>query len=401
MSRTRTRAASALGGLALAAVTALVATSSPAVARRPPSDPSTQTLATLADRHHLAVGTAIDVGALSDPTYRSIASTEFSTVTPENVMKWEALEPTRGRYDWSAADRFMRFAEANDQQVRGHVLVWSNQLPGWLTEGVADGSIDRTELRALLRKHVTDVVTRYKGRIWQWDVVNEAVEDGFDPGPDGVVGYKGFWYDNLGPGYVADAFRWARAADPKALLFYNDYNIDAFADGGSLDKTQFVYDMVRDLKARGVPVDGVGSQAHLSTRYPNYSSFQIADALNRFAGLGVATALTEVDVRNLLPEERTGDTINPLLQAQAFNYGALMQGCLASRKCISYTVWGFDDGHSWTNDWDFGGGVGTEALAAIYDEDYRPKPAYAQLQADLAYAGPPMVLPRIPQKPAR
>ena len=151
--------------------------------------------------------------------------------------------------------------------------------------------------------------------------------------------------------------------------------------------------------AAGVPVDGVGSQAHLSTRYGNYSPFQIANALDRFAELGVATALTEVDVRNLMPETATGDTLNPLLQAQAYNYSALLQGCLSSRKCLSYTVWGFDDGHSWTNTWDFGAGPGAEAMAAIYDENYQPKLAFRALQADLAWAGPPRVLKRIPQRP--
>ena len=179
--------------------------------------------------------------------------------------------------------------------------------------------------------------------------------------------------------------------NPKALLFYNDYNIDAFGDRGPLDKTEFVYQMVRSLRAQGVPVDGVGSQAHLSTRYGNYSPLQIADALNRFADLGVATAPTEVDVRNLLPETQTGDTMNPLLQAQAYNYSALLQGCLQSRHCLSFTVWGFTDRHSWVPGWFTNP---PEGMANIYDENYQPKRAYNTLRADLAYAGPPAVQPR-------
>jgi endo-1,4-beta-xylanase len=315
-------------------------------------------------------------------------------------MKWETLEPTRGQYDWGPAEEFMAFAKANRQKVRGHVLVWNNQLPTWLTQGVTDGSIDKVELREILREHVTTVVQHFKGRIWQWDVVNEAVTDSWDS-TGGAIGYKGFWAENLGAGYVADAFRWARAADPHALLFYNDYNIDAFGDRGPLDKTEFVYRMVKDMRAQRVPIDGVGSQAHLSTRYGNYSPFQVQEMLDRFAGLGVATALTEVDVRNQLPENPTGDTLNPLLQAQAWDYSVLMKGCLASRHCLSYTVWGFDDAHSWTNTWDFGGGVGAEAMATIMDEGYQPKPAFRALQADLAWSGPPLVHPRIPQRPAR
>jgi len=395
MRRTRAVLASGIAAVALATAAAV-----PALADRPAPDPASQTLADLADRHGLAVGTAIDNAALSDPAYRRIASSQFSTVTAENVMKWETLEPVRGQYNWGPAEEFMAFAAANHQRVRGHVLVWQNQLPTWLTQGVANGSIDDTELRSILENHVKTVVAHFKGRIWQWDVVNEAVTDSWDS-QNGAIGYKGFWAQHLGEGYVADAFRWARAADPKALLFYNDYNIDAFGDRGPLDKTEFVYQMVRSLRSQGVPIDGVGSQAHLSTRYGNYSAFQVADALNRFADLGVATALTEVDVRNLLPETQNGDTLNPLLQAQAYNYQALLQGCLASRHCISYTVWGFDDGHSWTNTWDFGSGPGGEAMAAIYDADYQPKPAYRALQAALAWSGPPLVLPRIPQQPRR
>ena len=208
---------------------------------------TTRACAQLASEFGLRVGTAINVDALSDPQYKQIAATQFSTVTAENVMKWETLEPTRGTYNWGPAEQFMAFAKANHQQVRGHVLVWSNQLPQWLTQGVADGSISDAELRGILEKHIKTVVNHFKGRIWQWDVVNEAVTDSWDS-QNGAIGYKGFWYQHLGQGYIADSFRWARQADPKALLFYNDYNIDAFGDRGPLDKTEFVYQMVKSLR---------------------------------------------------------------------------------------------------------------------------------------------------------
>lgn len=393
MRRTRALLAGGIAALVLAAGVA-----SPATADKPAPDPASQSLRDLAQRSGLAMGTAVNEALLGDARYREIAASEFSTVTSENAMKWETLEPVRGQYNWAPAEQFMAFAAENGQSVRGHVLVWHNQLPGWLTQGVADGSISDTELRTILQNHITTVVNHFKGRIWQWDVVNEAATDPWDS-QGGKIGYKGFWYEHLGEQYVADAFRWARAADKSALLFYNDYNIEAFGDRGPLDKTEFVYQMVKALRAQGVPVDGVGSQAHLSTRYGNYSAFQVSDALERFAALGVATALTEVDVRNLMPAAQTGDSLNPLLQAQAYNYTALLQGCLSSRHCLSYTVWGFDDGHSWTNTWDFGSGPGGEAMAAIYTADYQPKPAYRALQAALAFSGPPLVLPRIPQQP--
>ena len=362
--------------------------------------PADQSLRDLGNQHGLYIGTAISNDALADATdttYRGIASTQFSTVTAENVMKWETLEPTRGTYNWAPADSFVQFARDNHQLIRGHVLVWHSQLPKWLTDGVAAGTISRSELNGLLKKHITDVVDHFKGKIWQWDVVNEGVSDPWN-NADGVIRYKAFWYENLGEGYIANAFRWARAADPKALLFYNDYNIDAFGDHSAKDKTQFVYDMVKNLRAQNVPIDGVGSQGHLSTRYGNYDALQIADMLNTFARLGVVTALTEVDVRSLVPANPTGDDLNRIQQASAANYSALMQGCLASRQCLSFTVWGFDDKHNWTSTWDFGSGTGAEALAAIYDNTYQPKRAVNTLKADLAFAGGPYVHDRIPQQ---
>ena len=358
-------------------------------------------LKALGARHGLYVGTAVDMAALDDtaePQYRSLVQSQFSTVTPENVMKWESLEPTRGTYDWSKADELVDFARQNGQLVRGHVLVWHSQLPKWLTDGVADGSIDKTELRALLKKHITDTVKHFKGKIWQWDVVNEAASDPWNTPSE--IHYKEFWANNLGPSYIADSFRWARAADPNALLFYNDYNIEAFGDGGPTDKTQFVYDFVKDLRAKGVPIDGVGSQGHLGTQYGNYDAIQVSEALRKFTDLGLATAFTEVDVRSETTEAvKAGNSneINPRLQASANNYSALLQGCLSNEHCLSFTVWGFTDKHSWIPGWS----QDKEGLANIYDESYQPKRAYRTLQADLQIAGPPYVNKRVPQRPKR
>jgi endo-1,4-beta-xylanase len=395
---------------AIAATTVGALTIAPAVATLSAKSPADQTLKTLGARHGLYVGTAINTDLLTDttqPTYKEIASTQFSSVTAENVMKWESLEPTQGTYDWSKADAFMKFAKANRQLVRGHVLIWHNQLPKWLTDGVTAGTITKTQVRALMKKHVTDVVSRYKGQIWQWDVVNEAVSDPWET--NNVIklrddAAKGFWYNNYGPDYIADAFTFARAADPKTLLFYNDYNLDAFGSGGADDKAQFVFNLVKDLKAKGVPIDGVGSQGHLSTRYGNFDAIQIANWHTTMASLGVATAVTEADVRSLMTDAlkaKDSNAINEAFQAQAAGYSALLQGCLASRHCLSFTVWGFDDKNNWTTTTDLGSGKGGEALAAIYDADFKPKRALNALKADLAYAGAPYVQDRIPQRPMK
>ncbi|MEU0551759.1 endo-1,4-beta-xylanase [Micromonospora sp. NPDC005979] len=386
----------------VAVATAAALNAVPATASRP-YDPTTQTLAALGQRHGLKIGTAVNAEALNDtndPRYRQLAASEFSSVTAENAMKWESLEPTRGTYDWTAADQLIQFAQRNRQSVRGHVLVWHNQLPAWLTSGVADGTISKQELRELLRKHITAVVSRYQGKIWQWDVVNEAVSDPWDT--PSTLHYKGFWAQNLGPDYIADAFRWARAADPKALLFYNDYNIEAFGSGNPADdKTQFVYDMAKGLRAKGVPIDGVGSQGHLGTQYGNFDTLQVTAALKRFSALGLATAFTEVDVRSQLTagvQAGNSEEINPRLQASAANFSVLMKACLAVRDCLSYTVWGFSDKYSWVPDWF---NDPPEGLATIYDENYQPKRAYQELKSDLIFAGPPYVLPRVAPRPHR
>jgi endo-1,4-beta-xylanase len=382
----RRTAAAAVVGAALVAVVALVGVG------RAPADggtgprPAGPTLRELGRRAGLPIGTAVDMAALedsTDPDYRRLVASEFSTVTPEDVMKWEVLEPIRGTYDWSRADRLVAVARADGQRVRGHVLVWDRQLPSWLTGGVADGTIGTTELRQLLRRHVTDVVAHFKGAIWQWDVVNEAVSD---PGQE-RVGYQGFWAEHLGPGYVADAFGWARGADPDALLFYNDYGIETFAAGDGSDKALFVHGMVRDLRARQVPIDGVGFQGHLGTQYGAVDSARVSQTLDRFADLGVATAFTEVDVRSPLTAGlAAGDRpeVDRALQASAAAYGALLQVCLQSRSCLSFTVWGFTDRHSWVPGWFRDPPQG---LATIHDAQYRRKPAYEALRAVLLDAG--------------
>jgi endo-1,4-beta-xylanase len=386
-----------VGATLVAAGAGLLGTVS-ASASSPPVNPASQSLRALGQRHNLFIGTAVDMNALnnaSDPQYRQIVASEFSTVTAENVMKWESLEPVRGTYDWAAADQLVQFAKQNHQLVRGHVLVWHNQLPSWLTTGVSNGTISNDELRNLLHKHITDVVTHFRGKIWQWDVVNEAASDPWDSPP--AIHLKGFWAEHLGAGYIADAFRWARAADAKALLFYNDYNIEAFGSENEGDKTFYVYNMVKQLRADHVPIDGVGSQGHLGTQYGNYDTMQVADALKRFAGLGLATALTEVDVRSQMTagvQANDSNEINPRLQASAANYSVLMQACLLSPHCLSYTVWGFSDNHSWVPGWFTNP---PEGLATLYDANYQPKRAYQLIRADLIFGGRPFVLPRIPQ----
>ncbi|MGW2839108.1 endo-1,4-beta-xylanase [Streptomyces sp. NPDC001493] len=320
------------------------------------------TLRTLAERPDLLIGTAVDTSALAtDAPYRADVASEFSSVTAENVMKWEVVEPARGTYDWSQADKLVKFAKKNGQEVRGHTLVWHNQLPAWLTSGVADGSIDTNELRAILKKHITDEVRHFKGEIYQWDVVNEVFDE------DGTY-RDSLWLQKLGPSYIADAFKWAHAADPKAKLFMNDYNVE-----GVNAKSTAYYDLAKKLRAQGIPVQGLGIQGHLDIQYGFPGD--VGDNLARFDALGLQTAFTEIDVRMTLPVDDTKQA------RQAQDYRRLLDACIAVRGCKSFTVWGFSDKYSWVP-----GTFSGQGSANIMDENFVRKPAYTALADGLRAA---------------
>src|SRR3954471_4768363 len=322
----------------------------------------------------LRIGTAIIPFDLDNADYAQIAGDQFSSVTPGNEMKWQVVEPTRGTYDWSGGDRLVAFAEAHDQLVRGHTLLWHNQLPDWLTAGVADGTIDNAQLRRLLHKHIRDEVTHFRGQVWQWDVANEFFTDS---NPSGI-NLDDFWVSHLGAGIIADAFRWAHAADPDALLFYNDYNIAG--EDGTNAKSHAVYAFVRSLVRKGVPIDGVGDQGHLDTQYGFPT--QITADLQRYADLGLKVAITEADVRTFVDNPTDQVPTDHLATfAQPYEFSKMLQACLSVRKCISFTVWGFGDADSWVPGFFTG-----EGYATLYDVDLRPKPVVFDLQEDLRLA---------------
>jgi len=334
-----------------------VPTAAAAHPRPAPAPP--ETLRAAAQGSGVRIGTAVDMTALADDAeYRATVRREFNSVTAENVMKWEAVEPERGRYDWAAADRLVDEARRNGQVVRGHTLVWHNQNPAWLTSG----DFTPAELRQILRRHILDQVGHFRGRVYQWDVVNEVFED------DGSL-RDTIWLRSLGPGYIADAFRWAHQADPRAALYVNDYNNE-----GLNAKSDAYYALVRQLRSAGVPVHGYGMQGHLAVQYGFPAG--VPENLSRFEALGLQTAFTEVDVRMPLP----ADPIK--LQAQAYGFSTLLSACLLARRCVSYTVWGFTDRYSWVP-----GVFEGEGAATPYDENLQPKPAYGALRDTLRLAG--------------
>ncbi len=377
MKVTRVVAGAAVAAAVLVSLSATGAPAAPAgkVAAVPASVPGaaaltaaqsaadSKTLRELAKRTGMKIGTAVDMSALAnDATYKDLVAAEFNSVTAENVMKWSELEPTRGTLNFGPADQLVAFARANGQSVRGHTLLWHNQLPTWLTDGVASGDIDSAELRQLLKQHVFTVAGHFRGKIYQWDVANEVIDD------NGQL-RDTIWLQKLGPGYIADIFRWAHQADPKAKLYINDYNVE-----GLNAKADAYYELVKQLKADRVPIHGFGMQGHLGVQY-GFDGRALAN-VQRFEALGLETSFTEVDVRMIMPVDNTK------LHAQANGYGILLRACLLAKRCVSFTVWGFTDKYSWVP-----GVFEGEGAANLLDENFGQKPAYQTVSQTLALAG--------------
>ncbi len=297
--------------LTLLAVGALV---TPAAATAAPDAVRASTLGAQAAQSGRYFGTAVASGRLGDGTYTGILDREFNSVTPENEMKWDTTERSRGSFNFGPADQIVNRAASHGQRMRGHTLVWHSQLPSWVS------SIrDANTLRGVMNNHITQVMNHYKGRIYAWDVVNEAFADGGSGQMRSSV-----FRDVLGTGFIEEAFRTARSADPAAKLCYNDYSIENWSDA----KTQGVYRMVRDFKSRGVPIDCVGFQSHFGAGGPP-SSFQTT--LSNFAALGVDVQITELDIA----------------QASSAAYANTVRACMNVARCTGITVWGIRDSDSW------------------------------------------------------
>jgi len=302
----------------------------------------------LAEKCGIYIGAAVEPGYLIIREYAEILSREFNVVTAENALKFEAVHPQRGVYSFEGADAIVRFAETHGMKVRGHTLVWHQQLPAWITSG----SYAWEEWKNILREHVMSVVGRYKGRIYAWDVVNEAILD------NGSL-RDNVWFRNVGPEYIESAFRWAHEADPNALLFYNDYGAEDLND-----KSHAVYSLVKSLLEKGVPIHGVGLQMHINVENPPKPE-DVAANIKRLNDLGLIVHITEMDVRIRTPPS------NEDLIKQAEIYRDILRVCLSSEKCTAFIMWGFTDRYSWIPNYFSGYGS-----ALIFDEQYRPKLAY-------------------------
>jgi endo-1,4-beta-xylanase len=315
------------------------------------------------------VGAALNANQFSgrDPLGADLVGAQFNATTSENVLKWESVHPRPGAYDFAAPDQYVAFGERNRMFIVGHTLVWHNQTPPWVFRDSSGTPVSRDTLLARLRDHIHTVVGRYRSRIRGWDVVNEALNE------DGTLRPTS-WLTIIGEDYLAQAFRFAHEADPGAELYYNDYGLE------NAPKRRGAVELVRRLRAEGVPVTGVGLQGHNRMDWPIPA--QEDSTIAAFAALGVRVMITELDIDVLPGPGGTAADLDPyrdglpdsVQRALAQRYADLFRVYLRHADDITrVTFWGVADGDSWLNNWPVRGRTNYPLL---FDRRHRPKPAF-------------------------
>ena len=274
----------------------------------------------------------------SDPARMSFVArikSDYNILVCENAMKFQPTEPSQGNFSYSGGDAVVNFCTANNMLVRGHTMVWHAQTSTWIQ------SFARAQMLAAMKNHIMNVMGHWKGKILEWDVVNEAVSDA------GNALRSSFWQKNIGNDFIDSAFVYAHQADPNAYLYYNDYGTE-----GMNSKANYVYTMVQGMLQRGIPIHGVGLQCHVSS---NLNKSQISQNIKRLGDLGLRVSLTEIDIKST-----TAAAWSNLVGAAVENYNATTVMC-----------WGFDDNHSWLGSncncqmWDGSGNPKADVVAAV------------------------------------
>ena len=332
------------------------------------------------------IGAAINEGQITgrDALGDTVLASQFDSISPENVLKWERVHPTPDHYSFDLPDKYVAFGEAHHMFIVGHTLVWHSQTPAWVFQDEHGNPTDRETLLKRMHDHIATVVGRYKGRIQAWDVVNEALND------DGTL-RKSPWLKIIGDDYIVKAYQFAHEADPQAQLNYNDYSLETEA------KRNGAIALIKKLQAAGIPISTVGIQGHDQLNWP---SVQLEDeTISAFAKLGVKVAITELDI-DVLPRgggSHTADIdynikadsrLNPypdsLPDAQqqelARRYADLFAVYIKHSDVVNrVTLWGVTDSDSWLNNWPV---RGRTSYPLLFDRDGKPKPAFdAVIQA--------------------
>ncbi len=343
-----------------------------------------------ATRGAFRIGTAVNAAQIRGEDRMGVALVErhFDSLTPENAMKWQHLQPRPGRFEFDLADELVEFGRKRGIQVVGHTLMWHSQTPRWVFENADGSEVSRDELLRRLREHIRTVVGRYRGKIHGWDVVNEAIRD-----EDGQLRTDKPWYRILGEEGIFAAFEAAHEADPDAELYYNDYSVE------NPVKRAGIIRLVRAIRARGLRIDGVGSQGHFGLDWPTLP--ELEQSIVDLADAGFKVHFTELDITVLpRPADYFGAEISkvfaaaPELDPYRAGLTAEMQQTLAERYAACFaifarhrdkiervTIWGVHDGMSWLNGWPIRGRADHPLL---FDREGRAKPAVAAIHAVLA-----------------
>lgn len=336
------------------------------------TDP-TQTARFYADQVGKHLGVAVNPGLGNDRMAQTVYR-NFNMVVCENAMKFDATEPSRNSFSYSGGDNVVAFAQSHNMYVRGHALCWHSQVPTWVSSDGKTATNDKgwtkQQLLDILKNHIFNVAGHYRGKVIQWDVVNECLDDNQ---PD-MNSYKlrdnSVWKYVIGEEFIDSAFVWARQADPDAELYLNDYNVGPWQGSPSWEvgKTHALYNLAKRLKDDGIPIDGVGLQTHTSVG--NVSLADISRTFEEFQKIGLKCIITELDMTlGGASEKEQGD-----------KYGGLAEIIISHDNAPSMVVWGTDDAHSWIDD-----SQNTKPL--LFNPDFSAKPAYLSVrEAFKAYA---------------
>jgi endo-1,4-beta-xylanase len=319
-------------------------------------------------KKYFPIGVAVGPSNLSGDETALILQ-QFNSITPENAMKMGPIHPEENRYNWKDADSIVAFAQLHGLKVRGHNLCWHNQAPRWFFKDSTGKNVTKEVLLQRLKDHITTVVNRYKGKIYAWDVVNEAISD------DSTAFIRNsLWYQICGEDFIAKAFEYAHAADPNAVLFYNDYNTE------HPDKRERIYMLLRKLLNAGVPIHGIGLQAHWSISTPTQE--ELEKSIKLFSSLGLKIQITELDISvyggnqggQIIQGQQNG-TPNPFTpemeQQQLEKYKMAFEVFRKYKKNITgITFWNVSDKHSWLD------GRGRKNYPLLFDKDLKPKKAF-------------------------
>ena len=328
-------------------------------------------------KDYFSIGVAVNMRNISTPEQIAIIKKDFNSITAENDMKPQPVEPAYGQFNWENADKIADFCRSNGIKLRGHCLMWHSQIGQWMYQDEKGNLVSKEKLFANMKHHITAIVERYKDVIYAWDVVNEAISDGGWQGARRGMGQQSGPYRNsplyqiAGDEFIKKAFIYAREADPNVLLFYNDYNA---ADPGKRDR---IYNMVKSMKEEGVPIDGIGMQGHYNIYGPSMED--VDAALTKYSTIVKHIHITELDIRanqemgGQLNFSREGSNISPVVKTlQEDQYARLFQVLRKHKDVVdNVTFWNLSDRDSW---------LGARNYPLPYDENYKPKRVYSLIK---------------------